>query len=68
MFIEYSLFQLFFLFRQTEVSETSAPITSASSILDIKTKNPSVEKERSIDSKAQKKTNEITKFRINAFL
>ena len=34
----------------------------------IKTKNLSVEKERSIDSKAQKKTNEITKFRINAFL
>ena len=34
----------------------------------IKTKNLSVEKERSIDSKAQKKTNKITKFRINAFL
>ena len=33
----------------------------------IKTKNLSVEKERSIDSKAQKKTNKITKFRINAF-
>ena len=33
-----------------------------------KTKNLSVEKERSIDSKAQKKTNKITKFRINAFL
>ena len=34
----------------------------------IKTKNLSVEKERSIDSKAQKNTNKITKFRINAFL
>ena len=37
-------------------------------IIYIKTKNLSVEKERSIDSKAQKKTNKITKFRINAFL
>ena len=37
-------------------------------ILYIKTKTLSVEKERSIDSKAQKKTNKITKFRINAFL
>ena len=34
----------------------------------LKQKNLSVEKERSIDSKAQKKTNKITKFRINAFL
>ena len=34
----------------------------------IKTKNLSVEKERSVDSTAQKKTNKITKFRINAFL
>ena len=34
----------------------------------IKTKNLAVEKERSIDSKAQKKTNKITKFMINAFL
>ena len=30
----------------------------------IKTKNLSVEKERSMDSKAQKKTNKITKFMI----
>ena len=37
-------------------------------LINIKTKNLSVEKERSIDSKAQKKTNKITKFRINAFL
>ena len=36
--------------------------------INIKTKNLSVQKERSIDSKAQKKINKITKFRINAFL
>ena len=36
--------------------------------MQIKTKNLSVEKERSIDSKAQKKTNKITKFMINSFL
>ena len=34
----------------------------------LKQKNLSVEKERSIDSKAQKKTNKITKFMINSFL
>ena len=37
-------------------------------LIKLKQKNLSVEKERSIDSKAQKKTNKITKFRINAFL
>ena len=36
--------------------------------MQIKTKNLSVEKARSIDSKAQKKTNKITKFMINSFL
>ena len=36
--------------------------------IQIKTKNLSVEKERYIDSKAQKKTNKITKFMINPFL
>ena len=42
--------------------------THTSKDIYIKTKNLSVEKERSIDSKAQKKTNKITKFMINAFL